>query len=80
MPQAVNVGATKAKERNQPADAPSLGVGIIFDPLQYAMFDNVAEAFHFHADLNPDLTHFKQPLIYEWTEGEKRRMIRRYSL
>ena len=43
------------------------------------MFDNVAEAFHFHADLNPDLTHIKQPVIHKWTEGEKRRPVERVS-
>ena len=64
------------KERDQPADGLSLGETIIIDPLQYSMFDNVAEAFHFHADLNPDLTHFKQPVIHAWTEGEKRRLVR----
>jgi len=94
MPQAANIATklesggseivaryreARAKERNQPPDSPSLGATVIFDPLQYAMFDNVAEAFHFHADLNPDLTHLKQPLIYEWTEGEKRRPVERVT-
>ena len=67
------------KNETEPADGPSLGAGIIFDPLQYNLFDNVAEAFHFHADLNPDLTHFKQPVIHEWTEGEKRRPVERVT-
>src|SRR5262245_19431584 len=69
----------RAKEQSHAADRPSLGAKIIFDPLQYAMFDNVAEAFHFHADLNPDLTHIKQPVIHEWTEGEKQRPVERVT-
>jgi long-chain acyl-CoA synthetase len=95
MPQAADAGATKldsgcsevvvryrearAKGQSQPADSPNLGATIIFDPLQYAMFDNVAEAVHFHADLNPDLTHLMQAVIHEWTEGEKRRPVERVS-
>ena len=43
------------------------------------MFDNVAEAFHFNADLNPDLTHCKQPQIHAWTEGEKQRPVKRIT-
>lgn len=69
----------RAKEQSRLADRPSLGAKIIFDPLQYAMFDNVAEAFHFHADLNPDLTHVKQPVIHQWTEGERQRPVERLS-
>jgi long-chain acyl-CoA synthetase len=69
----------KAQAASPPADQPSLGATIIFDTLQYAMFDNVAEAFHFQADLNPKLTHVKQPVIHEWTEGEKHRPVERES-
>jgi long-chain acyl-CoA synthetase len=95
MPQAAEAGTTvlesgssdivaryreaRAKERTDPNDGHSLGAEIIFDPLQYVMFDNVAEAIHFHADLNPELTHFKQPVIDEWTEGEKRRPVERVT-
>ncbi len=92
MPQAANTGATKLESggseivvryrdalASQTASCPTLGGTIIFDTLQYAMFDNVAEAFHFHADLNPDLTHVKQPVIHEWTEGEKQRPVERMS-
>lgn len=56
-----------------------LGSSIIFQTLQYAMFDNVAEAFHFNADLNPDLTYTKQPIVDKWTEGERRRPVQRVS-
>jgi long-chain acyl-CoA synthetase len=69
----------RAKEKSQLADRPKLGAKIIFDPLQYAMFDNVAEAFHFHADLNPDLTQVKQPVIHHWTEGERQRPVERVT-
>lgn len=92
MPQAADATARKAKaggpqataksskaEEGRPPDRPTLGASIIFNTLQYAMFDNVAEAFHFHADLNPHLTHIKQPVIHEWTEGEKQRPVERQS-
>ena len=92
MPEAADTGARKPESgsseiaatrreapASQPEDRPTLGATIIFDTLQYAMFDNVAEAFHFHADLNPDLTHVKQPVIHEWTEGEKQRPVERLS-
>jgi long-chain acyl-CoA synthetase len=95
MSQAVEAGATelkvggsdavmryraeRAKKRGEQAGRPSLGEKIVFDTLQYAMFDNVAEAFHFHADLNPDLTHVKQPVIQQWTEGEKKRPVERVT-
>src|SRR5262249_19694915 len=69
----------RAKDTSEKSGRPSLGTKIIFDTLQYAMFDNVAEAFHFHADLNPDLTHVKQPVIHQWTEGEKHRPLERLS-
>lgn len=69
----------REKERGQADGKPSLGARIIFDPLQYTLFDNVAEAFHFHADLNPDLTHLKQPVIGQWTEGEKQRPVERVT-
>src|SRR5262245_38849892 len=69
----------RAKQRKQPGDRTGLGEKIIFDTLQYAMFDNVAEAVHFHADLNPDLTHIKQPVIHDWTEGERQRPVSRMS-
>lgn len=67
----------RAKERERAAARTNLGAKIIFDTLQYAMFDNVAEAFHFNADLNPDLTLVKQPIIHQWTEGEKKRPVER---
>jgi long-chain acyl-CoA synthetase len=57
----------------------NIGEKIIFHPLQFAMFDNVAEAFHFNADLNPDLTQSKQPLVHAWTEGEKQRPLSRVT-
>lgn len=95
MSQATGAGATKAepghseavaKDRDtrggdgDKAAAPThLGAKVIFHTLQYAMFDNVAEAFHFNADLNPDLTYVKQPVIQKWTEGEKRRPVERLS-
>src|SRR5437867_3889987 len=72
-------GDALAEERSQAAAGAHLGAKIIFHTLQYAMFDNVAEAFHFNVDLNPDLTYVKQPLIQEWTEGEKRRPVERMS-
>jgi long-chain acyl-CoA synthetase len=92
MPKAADAGEKKSKSgkseiaenreprgASQPAGRPALGSKIIFDTLQYAMFDNVAEAFHFHADLNPDLTHVKQPVIQQWTEEEKQRPVERES-
>jgi long-chain acyl-CoA synthetase len=71
--------AARQAERSAAAERAQLGAKIIFDTLQYAMFDNVAEAFHFNADLNPELTHVKQPVIQQWTEGEKRRPVERLS-
>lgn len=76
-------GATKKGSNANKSDASlaskHLGASIVFDPLQYSMFDNVAEAFHFNADLNPDLTKSKQPLIQAWTEGEKQRPVQRVT-
>src|SRR5690349_9449348 len=71
--------AAKAQQPKPAAGHPCLGEKIVFNTLQYAMFDNVAEAFHFHADLNPELTHIKQPVIHQWTEGEKKRPLERVS-
>src|SRR5881409_3861400 len=68
-----------AEQRGPPAPGAQFGARVIFDTLQYAMFDNVAEAFHFNADLNPDLTHVKQPVIQQWTEGERQRPVERLS-
>lgn len=70
---------TAVAEPKQGAAGKHLGAKVIFQTLQYAMFDNVAEAFHFHADLNPHLTQVKQPRIDEWTEGEKRRPVERLT-
>ena len=72
------IGAKPDKSK-QAAPSPKVGSKIIFNTLQYAMFDNVAEAFHFNADLNPNLTHLKQPKIHEWTEGEKHRPVERMT-
>lgn len=69
----------RAKQRPQPGERACLGAKITFDTLQYGLFDNMAEAFHFHADLNPDLTHLKQPVIQHWTEGEKQRPLARVT-
>jgi long-chain acyl-CoA synthetase len=73
-----NGKATAKKDKTQ-ATGPSVGAKIVFDTLQYAMFDNLAEAFHFNVDLNPNLTKVKQPQIHEWTEGEKRRPVERLT-
>ena len=70
---------SRAEHRDAAAAHECLGASITFDTLQYAMFDNVAEAFHFNADLNPDLTYTKQPVVDKWTEGEKRRPVDRVS-
>lgn len=60
----------KEKYPNQP-----LGASITFDRLQYQMFDNVAEAFHFNADLNPKVPFHKTPIFDPWYEGEKHRPV-----
>lgn len=71
--------APRGETKREAGALAHLGERIVFSPLQYAMFDNVAEAFHFNADLNPDLTQSKQPLIQAWTEGEKQRPVSRMT-